>query len=117
MDTKEISSEEKELEKRESQIDNAIYEETKKLSQIESIQDELTKINRSLNNCIELLSSSMKGPKVDTAFKDIYDAGNKATSTSMEKLINEYAEIRNNLDNLEQERKTIIEEKKNEDNN
>ena len=51
-----------------AQIDESIDIEKNKLKKIDNIQEEFVSLNKSINRCIELLSSSIKGTKTPSLF-------------------------------------------------
>lgn len=63
-----------------NQIEKRIDEQQMKIKKIDSMQNDLFTMKKSFNNCLSLLSKSIKGKKSNYMFADMYDSNNAITT-------------------------------------
>lgn len=101
-----------EFKKRINEIDNQIDNEKKKIKKIDSIQEEVTALNKNLNKCIELLSISIKGEQKDKMLNDMYDKNKSFYINFSSTLDDEISITKKKINKLTEEKENIIKENK-----
>jgi len=91
-----------------SSIDNKINEEYSRLVQMDKIQRELMTLEKSLNNCIDITSSSVENPKLNQYYDDL-----RIDNTNSFRKTNE--ELSENINNTKRTVISLINEKEKEE--
>jgi len=102
-----------EFKKKINEIDNQIDNEKKKIKKIDSIQEEVTALNKNLNKCIELLSVSIKGEKNDKMLSDMYDKNKSFYVNFSSTLDDEISATKKKISKLNETKENLIKENKN----
>ena len=100
MDTKE------ELKELSKEIDEKIYQ--KKL--ISNVENELNSLNTNIKECISLISSSIKGKKVNEIINNLTEENKKLTEQCNSTIIEDKQKINNHLNELN-DYHTLLQEK------
>lgn len=95
-----------------NELNNMIEEEKKKIKKLDSMQEEITSLNKNMNKCIELLSKSIESPTKDNMLSDMYNS-NKSLYRNLTSSLDEEAEVSKKIINkLSQEKDNLIKENK-----
>lgn len=95
-----------------TQLDNNINNEKKKIKKLDTIHEEITSLNKSLNKCLELLSKSMGGPSVKNMLNDMYDSNKSLYINLTNKIDDEIKISMKSINKLYGEKDRIIKESK-----
>lgn len=93
-----------------NQIEKRIDEQQMKIKKIDSMQNDLFTMKKSFNNCLSLLSKSIKGKKSNYMFDDMYNSNN-AITTKVSSILDEERSSTNKILNDLYLEKTEIESK------
>ena len=94
------------------QIENRIDSEKNKLNKISDIEDNFIALNKSLNRCIELVSSSVKSKKNTYMYEDMRISNNTLLNRVSNTLDEERDAVNKNIKNLYSEKSKIEDEAK-----
>lgn len=104
-----IINHKKELDKVDEQIDI----QRNKMQELNDMQESVNEIVDNINQCIELLSKSIKGPTTENMFNDMYNTNKNFGSNVSNNIENNQLEVRKRLNELYKEKDNILEENKN----
>ena len=104
-----IINHKKELDKVDEQIDI----QRNKMQELNDMQESVNEIVDNINQCIELLSKSIKGPTTENMFNDMYNTNKNFGSNVSTNIENNQLEVRKRLNELYKEKDNILEENKN----
>lgn len=97
------------IRKKNDALDEKIASEKIKLEKLTDMQESVDAIVENINECIDLLSKSIKGPNTENIFNDMY-ATNKTfqvnVSTNIE---NSQTDIKSRIDRMYKEKDRILE--------
>lgn len=94
------------------QIEDRIDSEKNKLNKISDIEDNFIALNKSLNRCIELVSSSVKSKKNTYMYEDMHISNNTLLNRVSNTLDEERDAVNKNIKNLYFEKSKIEDETK-----
>ena len=94
------------------QIEDRIDSEKNKLNKISDIEDNFIALNKSLNRCIELVSSSVKSKKNTYMYEDMRISNNTLLNRVSNTLDEERDAVNKNIKNLYSEKSKIEDEAK-----
>lgn len=94
------------------QIEDRIDSEKNKLNKISDIEDNFVALNKSLNRCIELVSSSVKSKKNTYMYEDMRISNNTLLNRVSNTLDEERDTVNKNIKNLYSEKSKIEDEAK-----
>ena len=94
------------------QIEDRIDSEKNKLNKISDIEDDFIALNKSLNRCIELVSSSVKSKKNTYMYEDMHISNNTLLNRVSNTLDEERDAVNKNIKNLYSEKSKIEDETK-----
>lgn len=94
------------------QIEDRIDSEKNKLNKISDIEDNFVALNKSLNRCIELVSSSVKSKKNTYMYEDMRISNNTLLNRVSNTLDEERDAVNKNIKNLYSEKSKIEDEAK-----
>ena len=94
------------------QIEDRIDSEKSKLNKISDIEDNFIALNKSLNRCIELVSSSVKSKKNTYMYEDMHISNNTLLNRVSNTLDEERDAVNKNIKNLYSEKSKIEDETK-----
>lgn len=94
------------------QIEDRIDSEKNKLNKISDIEDNFIALNKSLNRCIELVSSSVKSKKNTYMYEDMHISNNTLLNRISNTLDEERDAVNKNIKNLYFEKSKIEDETK-----
>ena len=94
------------------QIEDRIDSEKNKLNKISDIEDNFIALNKSLNRCIELVSSSVKSKKNTYMYEDMRISNNTLLNRVSNTLDEERDTVNKNIKNLYSEKSKIEDEPK-----
>lgn len=94
------------------QIEDRIDSEKNKLNKISDIEDNFIALNKSLNRCIELVSSSVKSKKNTYMYEDMHISNNTLLNRVSNTLDEERDAVNKNIKNLYSEKSKIEDETK-----
>lgn len=94
------------------QIEDRIDSEKNKLNKISDIEDNFIALNKSLNRCIELVSSSVKSKKNTYMYEDMRISNNTLLNRVSNTLDEERDTVNKNIKNLYSEKSKIEDEAK-----
>ena len=94
------------------QIEDRIDSEKNKLNKISDIEDNFIALNKSLNRCIELVSSSVKSKKNTYMYEDMRISNNTLLNIVSNTLDEERDAVNKNIKNLYSEKSKIEDEAK-----
>ena len=94
------------------QIEDRIDSEKNKLNKISDIEDNFIALNKSLNRCIELVSSSVKSKKNTYMDEDMRISNNTLLNRVSNTLDEERDAVKKNIKNLYSEKSKIEDEAK-----
>ncbi len=94
------------------QIEDRIDSEKNKLNKISDIEDNFIALNKSLNRCIELVSSSVKSKKNTYMYEDMRISNNTLLNRVSNTLDEERDAVKKNIKNLYSEKSKIEDEAK-----
>ena len=94
------------------QIEDRIDSEKNKLNKISDIEDNFIALNKSLNRCIELVSSSVKSKKNTYMYEDMRMSNNTLLNRVSNTLDEERDAVNKNIKNLYSEKSKIEDEAK-----
>ena len=94
------------------QIEDRIDSEKNKLNKISDIEDNFIALNKSLNRCIELVSSSVKSKKNTYMYEDMHISNNTVLNRVSNTLDEERDAVNKNIKNLYSEKSKIEDETK-----
>ena len=97
-----------------SSIDNQLTSELNRLSQMDKIQKELMTLEKSLNNCIDLTSSSVKNEKLTQYYEQLRIDNLNSFNKSNQELDNEIDKSRKTISELSDKKEEEEKEKKDE---
>lgn len=107
--SEEIKKEKDILAKEIKELDNEIESESYKLKTIKNIQDEVNKMNDSLNACIAITSSSIENSKVKERCEELREESNSKNDSSNEMLDSSIDNISDKLETLQQDKDDLEE--------
>lgn len=93
-------------------IEDRIDSEKNKLNKISDIEDNFIALNKSLNRCIELVSSSVKSKKNTYMYEDMHISNNTLLNRVSNTLDEERDAVNKNIKNLYSEKSKIEDETK-----
>lgn len=93
-------------------IDNQIDDEKMRLKKIDSIQEDIVSLSKSMNHCIDLLSQSIKGPHAENKYNDMRNANKKSYINIATFLDDEEELSRKKMNKLFDEKETLLKESK-----
>ena len=94
-------------------IDNLIDNEKSRIKKLDSMQEDIMSISKSINQCIELLSQSIKGPNTESKYNDMRNSNKKAYINIATFLDNEVELSRKKINKLYDEKETLLKKSKN----
>ena len=94
------------------QIEDRIDSEKNKLNKISDIEDNFIALNKSINRCIELVSSSVKSKKNTYMYEDMRISNNTLLNRVSNTLDEERDTVNKNIKNLYSEKSKIEDEAK-----
>lgn len=94
------------------QIEDRIDSEKNKLNKISDIEDNFIALNKSINRCIELVSSSVKSKKNTYMYEDMRISNNTLLNRVSNTLDEERDTVNKNIKNLYSEKSKIEDEPK-----
>ena len=94
------------------QIEDRIDSEKNKLNKISDIEDNFVALNKSINRCIELVSSSVKSKKNTYMYEDMRISNNTLLNRVSNTLDEERDTVNKNIKNLYSEKSKIEDEAK-----
>lgn len=95
------------------QIDYLIDNEKNRLKKIDSIQESIVSVTKNMNQCIDLLSVSIKGKTNENLLSNLRDS-NKIFYVNMATTLDDESEIsRKKINKLSERKETIIKQTKN----
>lgn len=94
------------------QIEDRIDSEKNKLNKISDIEDNFIALNKNLNRCIELVSSSVKSKKNTYMYEDMRISNNTLLNRVSNTLDEERDAVNKNIKNLYSEKSKIEDEAK-----
>ena len=112
MDNKKLDNEMLEPKKEIERIDNLIDDEKLRIKKIDSMQEDIVSISKSMNQCIDLLSQSIKGPQTESKYNDMRNFNKKAYINISNFFDNETELSRKKINKLYDEKESILKEKK-----
>ena len=83
------------------------------MQELNDMQESVNEIVDNINQCIELLSKSIKGPTTENMFNDMYNTNKNFGSNVSNNIENNQLEVRKRLNELYKEKDNILEENKN----
>jgi len=84
-----------------------------RIKKIDSMQEDIISLSKSMNQCIDLLSQSIKGPHTESKYNDMRNS-NKKTYINITTFLDDEAELsRKKINKLFDEKETILKENKN----
>lgn len=91
------------------EIDKKIDNERKRIKSIDHLYDEMVKLNKQVNRCVEILSTAMQGPEVNNTLSEIYDDNRINYKKASESFEIEIEKSKKQISNLHKEKEDIIE--------
>lgn len=96
-----------------NRIDNLIDDEKIRIKKLDSMQEDIVSLSKSINRCIDLLSQSIKGPQSESKYNDMRNS-NKKSYINIATFLDDEAELsRKKINKLYDEKETLLKESKN----
>lgn len=87
-----------------SDLDNKIYDSKKKVNELVKMQESLISLDFCINNCINLLSKSMKSESDSALYNDIQDTNRKNLFSSLDIIENNVDALKKDINNLREKK-------------
>ena len=91
-----------------NEIDNQLDAEKKHTKKLEKYQDDFHNLHKNMNNCLNLLSRSIKGPSTEVLIDDMRDSNETIYSKINENINVELKAIKKRVNKLYAKKEEII---------
>ena len=96
------------------EIDRQLEDEVTRLSKVERIQEEIQTLNKSLNACIDIVSSSIGNDHTEEQLRRLKEENEMGFSRVNNEMDETIERSRDNIQGLREEKKALIEKEKEE---
>lgn len=97
------------IRKKNDTLDEKIASEKIKLEKLTDMQESVDAIVENINECIDLLSKSIKGPNTENIFNDMYATNKNFQVNVSTNIENSQADIKSRIDRMYKEKDRILE--------
>lgn len=85
-------------------LDNKIYDNKKKVNELVKMQESLISLDFCINDCINLLSKSMKSERDSTLYSDIQETNRKNLFSSLDIIESNVDALKKDISNLREKK-------------
>lgn len=85
-------------------LDNKIYDSKKKVNELVKMQESLISLDFCINDCINLLSKSMKSERDSTLYSDIQETNRKNLFSSLDIIEGNVDALKKDINNLREKK-------------